>query len=68
MIVIKILITIILIILILLREMRERFYFRLKNNTIDNSIPQINIDNHHAIYYKTIKNNYNCLLVSHGNS
>ena len=65
-IVVKILIIIIILILLIIRTNRVLFYFRRKNNSIDDTIPQINIDNHHAIYYKY--NYENCLLISHGNS
>jgi hypothetical protein len=68
MIVIKIFILIIVLLFILIRENRDMFYFRIKNNTIDHLMPQINIDNHHSVYYKNDDSNYNCLLVSHGNS
>ncbi len=64
-IVFKILI-IILILILIIRSNRDFLYFWIKNNSIDDSFPQINIDNHHAIYYKY--NNDNCLLISHGNS
>ena len=64
-----IIIIIIILIIIIIKINRERLYFRLKYNNInniDNPLQEINIENHYAIYYNN--NNNNCILISHGNS
>ena len=66
--IIIILLILTLLILLIIKINRDRFYFRLKYNNIDDTIPEINIGNHYAIYYKNNNKPNNCLLISHGNS
>ncbi len=65
--IILVIILIILIIYFIIRYNRDRLYFRIKNNSIKENLPEINIDNHYIIYHKT-SNNTKCLIISHGNS
>jgi hypothetical protein len=59
-----ILLLIIIVFLLILRLKRERLYF-IPSYDYNNNYPEINIDNHYAIFNK--KNSKKCLLISHGN-